>query len=274
MGLARDAWMNCLRVVGVMLLVVVGAVVAGPADDVRARVKSEGRELKVLFVGNSYSFDVPKAFARIAKQEGRTVDVRQATKGGRTLQGQLDDKNVVKMLSDPSWDIVVFQEQSQLPSFPPNQLDKMSVPALKELVEVVRKGGAIPVLFQTWGRRDGDTQNRKDDQFEKMNQRISDGYQRMANSVEPPLYVVPVGAAWAEVMTSGKGAKLYQNDGSHPSKAGVELAAAVFYATLYYDKPAPTSLSPAIGAERQSLVNAVAVAMRGERAVEPPATNK
>ncbi|QQL45682.1 SGNH/GDSL hydrolase family protein [Sulfuriroseicoccus oceanibius] len=247
-------------VVGVLLMV--GTVVAGPAEDVRARVKQEGAGLKVLFVGNSYSFEVPKAFARVAKREGHGLEVSQVTKGGQRLSGHAADENLKQQIAEGGWDVVVLQEQSQLPSFPAGQVDAQCVPAVRQLVATIRDAGAVPVLFQTWGRRDGDRQNRGDDDFLKMNQRLAAGYARMAASVDPALYVVPVGDAWAAVMAGGNGGALYQRDGSHPSMAGVELAAATIYAALYYDKPEAGSLSQTEGVDRQRLIDAVSQAMR------------
>jgi lysophospholipase L1-like esterase len=42
-----------------------------------------------------------------------------------------------------------------------------------------------------------------------------------------------VGDAWEREVDAGRGAELYQDDGSHPSARGDRLAARVFYETLF-----------------------------------------
>ena len=103
-------------------------------------------------------------------------------------------------------------------------------PHVRILVTEIRKAGALPVFFQTWGRRDGDRGNKKnypDDTFEKMQKRLITGYQEAA-VVAGHALIVPVGEAWAVEVSKGRGKRLFAKDGSHPSAVGVELSARVF----------------------------------------------
>ncbi len=193
------------------------------------------KEARILFVGNSYSFKVPETVARLAKASKRNVVVEQVTKGGWTLKKHAAAEETLAKIQNGDWDVVVLQEQSQMPSFSEQQRSKQMVPHAKTLVAEIRKAGALPVFFQTWGRRDGDKKNSSaypDDTFEKMQDRLITGYREAAQASGGAL-VVPVGECWAKEMKAGKGKRLFAKDGSHPSAAGVELSAEVFHKFLF-----------------------------------------
>lgn len=189
----------------------------------------------VLFVGNSYSFQVPAAFRKLAAAEGRRVRVEQVTMGGWTLAQHAQNRETLAKIRAGHWDAVVIQEQSLVPSFHAFHRDAAMLPAARKLVKLIRECGAMPVLYQTWGRRDGDRQNAAvfpDDTFAAMDKRLSEGFSALRTSI-PELAPVRAGDAWAAFVGCGKGSALYAPDGSHPSAEGVRLAAAVFYVTLF-----------------------------------------
>jgi hypothetical protein len=193
------------------------------------------KEPAVLFVGNSYSFDVPRVFQQLAAAEGRSVRIEQVTIGGRSLAGHVEDPKTLEKIRTGNWDAVVIQEQSLIPSFPAGQRDEMMIPPATKLATLVREAGAVPVLYQTWARRDGDHDNAAvfpDDTFAAMHKRLSDGFAAMHQAV-PGMVTVDVGNGWAELAQKGKAAELYAADGSHPSGEGTYLAAAVFFVTLF-----------------------------------------
>ncbi|RYD32550.1 MAG: hypothetical protein EOP87_12640, partial [Verrucomicrobiaceae bacterium] len=115
-------------------------------------------ELAVLFVGNSYSFGVPKAFSRAAVARGKKVRTGHATYGGWTLARHVENEATLNKIRNGRWDVVVIQEQSRIPSLPPGKRAARMFPPLRRLVTEVRNHGAVPVLYQTWGRRDGDAE--------------------------------------------------------------------------------------------------------------------
>lgn len=221
----------------VTMLVGVGFQVAmggTPAEDLRKRVE-ESKPARVLFVGNSYSFKVPQAFAKLAKEEGREVVVEQVTKGGWTLAKHAKADATLARIRDGRWDVVVLQEQSQTPAFPKAQREKGMIPATKALVAEIRKAGAVPAMFVTWGRRDGDKQNAKifpDDTMEAMQKRLNTGYAEAAAGAGG-VALVPVGSTWLKAKKAGKLDGLFSKDGSHPAKSGVYLSACVFYVTFF-----------------------------------------
>ncbi|MCB1133592.1 MAG: hypothetical protein KDN05_20910, partial [Verrucomicrobiae bacterium] len=85
------------------------------------------------------------------------------------------------------------------------------------------------VFYQTWGYRGGD-EWRKGDDFAAMNARLREGYGEAGETLG--MQVVPVGDAWEREVRAGRGGRLYDADGKHPSEAGDEVTARVFLERL------------------------------------------
>ena len=198
---------------------------------------AECPEPSILFVGNSYSFGIPKAFYKLAAKHGKKLRVGHATYGGWTLQQHSENAPTLRKIREGPWDIVVLQEQSEIPALPPKKRDAAMFPPLRQLVALVRQQGAIPILYQTWGRRDGDKKIRNDD-FHAMNHRLRLGYQAASQNAGG-LEIVPVGDAWETEISAGQGAALFVEDGSHPSPLGNQLTAQTFYETIFGKSTAP-----------------------------------
>lgn len=196
---------------------------------------AKAKVLRVLFIGNSYSFQIPKVFEKVAKSEGKNIDVEQVTLGGWMLSKHAASAKTMAKINEGKWDVIVLQEQSQVPSFPETQRSGQMDPPANALASAARKVGAIPVFFLTWGRKDGDTQNAgqfANDTFIAMQKRLTEGYRRAAKQAGDAC-IIPVGQIWAEARKQGKDAHLYAPDGSHPMKTGNYLGACVFYSALY-----------------------------------------
>jgi len=147
------------------------------------------------------------------------------------------------------WDWWVLQEQSQIPGFPMGQSDRdASGEALLALVEDGSAQGASPVLFLTWGRRDGDPHNPTlFEDYSQMQDRLTEGYLDYVSMLESEGFrpaVAPVGEAFRQVHEDtlsqggdplGEGSlfeRLYSEDGSHPSFYGTYLASAVIQGAI------------------------------------------
>ncbi len=187
-------------------------------------------ELAVLFVGNSYSFGVPKAFSQLAAAHGKKVRVGHSANSGWSLANHAQNLGTLRKIREGKWDIVVLQEHSEIPALPAGKRATTMFPPLRQLVTEVRRHGAIPVLYQTWGRRDGEKGIWRDD-FHKMNSRLRDGYQAASRNAGG-VVVVPAGDAWEREISAGRGGGLFMPDGSHPTAAGNALTAEVFYGTI------------------------------------------
>lgn len=214
---------------------------AGPLAELAARMK-QAEKPSVLFIGNSYSFFVPKAFEKLAASKGRKIHVEQVTNGGWTLAQHAENPATLEKLHSRHWDVVVIQEQSKIPSYPASRRDPLMFPPLRKLADEARKQGALPVLYQTWGRRGGNPEL-KGDTFEAMNRRLREGY-RAAAADAGNLAVIPVGDAWEKETAAGNGEKLYQKDGSHPTDYGNALTARVFYQAMFPGAEEPRSAPP------------------------------
>jgi len=223
------------RFIKLLILAIPGLLLAGcaaPQRPVSRPVSSapkDAKTLSVLFIGNSYSFEVPRELKRIAARNGHRLRVGQVTHGGWTLEQHRRNGETLRAIREGGWDVVVLQEQSRIPSQPIKRLHAM-YPAVRELAETARSHGAVPVLYQTWGYRDGDP-HRGGDDFHAMTARVREGYHKAASRAGG-LHVIPAGDAWEREMTAGRGSALFMDDGSHPTREGYRLTASVFHDAL------------------------------------------
>lgn len=200
-----------------------------PQAELRERIASSPQPA-VLFVGNSYSFALPREFTREAEARGKRVRTGHSTHGGWTLAKHAKHEPTLRKIRQGAWDVVVFQEQSQLPAKPPKTREREMLPPLRRLVAEARQAGAVPVLYQTWGRRLGNPGTPGDD-FHTMTARLRQGYLDAASHLGN-LVVVPVGDAWEKAYTDGRADALFHPDGSHPATEGEILTARTFAETL------------------------------------------
>ena len=227
-----------------------------------------------LFVGNSYTFygnpDMPTAFGQLLEAQGGFGPVRSegAVKAAWRLDQHLADSKaegnaIFTLLGDgaqaagnTSWDIVVLQEQSQIPGFPPGQPQyEASQQAAKELNALIESRGAMTVFLMTWGRRDGDSQNPQlFGTYQAHQDKLADGYRAMraaTATAERPTFIAPVGLVFSQIRAQIADAdgdpdaegslfrRLYTADGSHPSQLGTWVIAWTVFATVTGLDPAP-----------------------------------
>lgn len=218
---------------------------------------------RVLFVGNSYTaFNGPDSLEVSVRKlieeraEGPDLVVAKYTVGGATLPMHLESaqSGALKTVMEEGWDLVVLQDQSQVPGFPETNLDwQASRDAAVALAEMAAGVGAETRLFLTWGRENGDPQNASlYPDYSTMQDRLSEGYNAYAQAIADAglsVQVVEVGEVWRSIhdallasdLSPAEGdtlfTRLYLNDGSHPSPHGTYLAATSFYAALTGDSP-------------------------------------
>ena len=198
-------------------------------------LQNSGTFTHILFIGNSYTYvnDLPGMFTKLACSGGYQVQTGMAAEGGWTLAQHATSDQTRATLQQQKWDYVVLQEQSEIPAIPSERSQAM-YPAVRQLVVEIRAAGAQPLLFMTWGRRDGDPQFGLPTYFD-MQAQLSAGYMGIAQELNVP--IVPVGTAWLRSRTQGNLLDLWQADGSHPTQQGTYLAACVFYATIFHQSP-------------------------------------
>ena len=197
---------------------------------------------RVLFVGNSYTYvnDLPGTIAAIANNMGDTISHTSVTPGGCTFSQHCSGE-AMTTICQGGWDVVVLQEQSQLPSFPQSQVENECLPYAARLVDSVYAHNpcAEPMFYMTWGRRDGDAQNARYfpvlGSYWGMDSMLCERYTYMAEANDASL--CPVGRVWRYLRTYHPDINLYDSDGSHPSVAGTYAAACAFYVMLFQRNP-------------------------------------
>ena len=202
-----------------------------PGEPEKLQTVRHKEEVAVFFIGNSYSFGVPGQFREIAESRGRKVRVGHSTYGGWTLAKHVEHSPTLEKLRKGKWDVVVIQEQSLIPARNEGLRRVAMDPAVSFLVSEARAAGAVPLLYQTWGRRDGDPDFPGDD-FIEMNSRVRRGY-RAASENAGNVAIVPAGDAWEREFMAGRGRDLFIDDGSHPSSYGNEITAREFYRVIF-----------------------------------------
>jgi len=187
--------------------------------------------LKVLFVGNSYTFynNLPEIFEKLMVSGGYEIVVEQSTFGGWSLSNHALSSKTTEKIANTDWDYVILQEQSVV-----TNPEIGMYPAIRELNAQVEDIGAETILFMTWGRRDG-LESAGYPDYQSMQTEIMENYQTIAD--ELGLDIAPVGLAWQYVLVENPDLQLWDADGSHPSKEGTYLAAGVFYAVLTRESP-------------------------------------
>ena len=210
--------------------------------------------VRVLFVGNSYTFsnDLPGMVRDLAGAANRRVDTGVMAPAGWWWRDHAASKKTLDAIAQGDWDFVVLQEQSMVPALP-DMARQVSRPAAVNLAVAAIEHGARPVLFLTWGHRDGNTEVNHAG-YPSMQVAIANTYAEIGAAVASE--IAPVGMAWWMVREERPDINLYQPDGSHPSRDGSYLAATVITATIL--NVGPDELDRSLG-----LTEATAAALRG-----------
>lgn len=204
---------------------------------------SDAATRKVLFIGNSYIYtnDVPNILRQLALSLGDTLVYDQNTIGGYTLQAHSTDATTISKIYSQQWDIVVIQEQSQRPAFPPSQVETDTYPYAHILDSMVHDNYACTqtMFMMTWGYKNGDQSNCGGYPilctYNGMQARLRESYLEMTQ--DNSATVAPIGAAWKVVRDSFPTLELYSTDNSHPIVPGSYLEACVFYASIFHKAP-------------------------------------
>jgi hypothetical protein len=236
-------------------------------------------EHEALFIGNSYVYvnDVSGHYRAIADVlPGGPARVEAVTAGGWRLEqhatdAQTDGTPLSRWLrtgteDEMDFDVVVFQEQSQIGGFPDVYAERIeSLAGASSMAALARANGAAIVLYLTWGREHGDPTNPDMyGTFEEMQDLLDAGYLGMASRLVEDgsiVRVAPVGPAFREVLQRVRDAggdpfaegsdfdALYDPDGSHPSLRGAYLAACVLAGTVTAEDAQLFPDEAALGAE-------------------------
>lgn len=187
--------------------------------------------VRVLFIGNSFTAfnNLPEMVSEMAASVGVNVQVEAIAPGGAWWRDHAASSETMGAIEGSEWDFVLLQEQSMALAAP-DFARRVSYPPLLDLATVTRGSDGDPVLFMTWGHRDGSSEVGHPD-YSSMQIALAGTYTEFGQRLVAP--VAPVGMAWWMALEELPEVDLYQSDGSHPSVAGSYLAAAVISATLF-----------------------------------------
>jgi len=211
---------------------------------------------RVLFLGNSFTYvnHLPSTFAELAESAGRPVQVAMVANGGETLAQHAASSDSLGKIASQGWTYVVLQEQSETPATAVGR-DDYTYPAASALASRAEAAGAVPLLFMTWAHKDGLPASGLST-YEAMQRQIDAAYLLIAEELNVP--VAPVGPTWYMVSHDHPDIDLWQDDGSHPSRAGTYLAACVFYASIFRESPEGLSFHGGISDQQARTLQAEA----------------
>lgn len=198
--------------------------------------------MKILFIGNSYTFynDMPKMFEAVANENGKDVTVFSVTKGGRKLYEYVDtvdeySEQLDELLNNHKFDICFIQEYSTL-SVADNAL---FMDGLTRLVEKVKNSVDKFVLYETWGSKDGHpAMEALGMTTEEMAMGIAHAYKKAGEEIGAQ--VSYAGLNFLDVYKNHKEIEIYDADLKHPSYEGSCLSMLTHYKTIFNELPKST----------------------------------
>ena len=187
---------------------------------------AQQKELKVLFVGNSYTYgyNLPHIVSIISEETSTKLITRKSTIGGASLKEHWNGSRELQtrsMIAEGDFDVVVLQNFSMAAMNEPDT----SLKYIRLFSDYIRSHGAEPYLFNTWARE-------KVPQFQD---EIDAMYEQAARDYDATL--VPVGQAWELAMDLRPSVDLFTSDGSHPNELGCMLTASVFVRVICGELP-------------------------------------
>jgi len=232
-----------------------------------ALARSDQPGIRVLFVGNSFTFEnsLPALVRDLAAGDAgaRPIFSVEYAAPGWSLNQANEDDGLGKLLHEVHWDVVVLQEKSWVLSLPEEQWHSATYPAARNLHEKIAVGGARTVLFMTWGYVRGDRRREPHDTYAAMQARLADGTSKLG--AELGAQVAPAGLAWAEALRRDPSLDLWAGDGQHPGRLGSYLAACVFYAMLSGREPTRSRFAGGIDPRQANMLRQVAQSVLSPR---------
>ncbi|MBX7191418.1 MAG: hypothetical protein K1X94_05145 [Sandaracinaceae bacterium] len=225
-----------------------------------AAARAELRRYRVLFVGNSYTrFHAMPLMVRAALRSlahHPSVDVETVAHPGWTLERHLRSGRPQRRIAAGAFTHVVLQGHS-LSAIGDTRSLRDAVHALHQ---ASHDAGARTVLYETWARRDGAVEYRREGaprSADEMTAQIGAAYASLARELDSP--VAPAGRAFAIVRAEHPELELYRSDGSHPSEAGSYLVAVTLAGVLSGHDPRELRyVVPGVGRSEARLLRDIA----------------
>ncbi len=180
----------------------------------------EEQPLKVLFVGNSFTYfwNMPQLVKAIGKNQGIPLEIHQSTVGGSNLkQHWEEEKGTItrKLIKEGKWDYIILGDHSLSTINTPERFEEYG----KKFSELIRSVDAEPIFYLTWAYKSNPL----------MQPAITKAYLELAHKVNAK--VIPVGPIWMKARNLRPNLNLYFDD-KHPSSDGSYLIALIAYKAL------------------------------------------
>jgi hypothetical protein len=180
----------------------------------------EEKPLKVLFVGNSFTFfwNMPQLVKAMGEIQDVPLEIHQSTVGGSNLKQHWDEAKGTqtrKLLKGGNWDYVVLGDHSLSTIDAPDQFKEYG----QKFSELIRSTGAEPIFYLTWAYKSNPL----------MQPAITKEYLDLAQELNAK--VIPIGPIWMKARELRPDLNLYFDD-KHPSSDGSYLIALIVYKSL------------------------------------------
>lgn len=245
-----------MRTVKTLLLTVLMALTAGNMT------AADGDSLRVLWVGNSYTFfsDLPAIVRDIAASQGMKLSMTRVLKGGEYLKGHWANPKLKEHLKAGHWDYIILQEQSTAPAQETERVAREVYPYAHKIDSMahVYSPQAHTIFYMTWGHKYGAVYASDyplDDTYEMMQERLITSYLEMTHRNNA--WCAPVGWAWRTIRQQHPDYQLYTADCLHPSLLGSYLAANVIFTTIF-QKPYQTDVTRDLPAQQAEIIQQTA----------------
>jgi hypothetical protein len=177
----------------------------------------------------------------ISSSAGKTLIIDSNMPGGMTVSGHINDPTTLSKISQGTWDYVVIQEQSQIPSIDFYRYNDM-YPAMNDLKVLVEQSNpcARIITYMTWGRRFGGQQCDPSNtycspvftDFNHMQDSLTSAYMEISDLLN--IQCAPVGVTWKNILNDTT-LVLHDNDNSHPNLDGSYVAALSIYSSIWQE---------------------------------------
>ena len=178
------------------------------------------QSLNLLFIGNSHTYynDMPMLVKHRSEDEGYSCHVTMLAHPGWFLSQHVQEPDVRFNILYGGYDYVIIQEHAH-----PFGPEEDYADAARSLNTWIREVGAIPVIYETWAKKDEP----------HLQAHMNEVHQRVAKEIDALL--APVGEEWWSYMKSWPNLEMYDEDGAHASLAGSDFAAKLIWVEIRND---------------------------------------
>ena len=195
-------------------------------DTSENKSQDKAKAMRVLFIGNSHTYcnNMPLVLVRLAISAKPSIIMHttQQAPGGCTLERHWQDGKALKLIQQGGWDVVILQENGQIPLRNPKKMHEYA----GKFVAEIKKVNARTVLFMTAAHQD----------MPQATETIAELYRSIGTELD--ISVAPVGLAFKRSLEKRPYLILHDlSDKVHANERGTYLTACVFYAVLTGQNP-------------------------------------